>query len=410
MRVWSPASWQHFPCLHYPDYPSSFALAQVVTSLQALPPLVTSGEIIRLRAQLAEAMAGRVFLLQGGDCAESFTECQEQIIKNKIQLLNRLAVQIAAKQHCPVVQVARMAGQYAKPRSALMESRAGEHLPSYQGDMINAQGFTKKERTPNPDLMAQAYWHAATTLAVIRQQDHALYTSHEALLLPYEQALTRFEAGAWYNLSTHFPWIGYRTHQIAGAHIEYVRGIANPIAIKVGSDTTPAVLQQLVHVLNPQQLPGRLVIMTRLGAQQTATLLPPLITAVLQTRCPVLWSCDPMHGNTCLTASGMKTRYIEDILSELMQTMMIHERLQSRLGGVHLEMTSEPVAECMGGQCHFQETDLKRAYTSLVDPRLNAAQAKEVIQQSHLGIGEQDARRDKKSQSLYHTHSALSAW
>lgn len=379
MTTWYPASWQQKTCLHYPDYPSSQEVAHVLTTLAAFPPLVDAVEIDALKKQLAMVAQGQAFLLQGGDCAESFAECQAPIVKRKIQLLAMLRSELQQRLNCPVVTVGRIAGQYAKPRSQPYETRTTEKLPSYRGDMINAITFTEAARTPNPHLMTQAYYCAASTLDILRQQTEQVFTSHEALLLPYEQTFTRQVSDKWYNLATHFPWIGYRTNQLDSAHVEYARGIHNPIAVKIGPETSVDLLQALVFSLNPNAEPGRLVIMTRLGANNVSRLLPAFIKSVAQTKIPVVWSCDPMHGNTRLTSTGIKTRYLEDIATELQQTQRIHQQCNSRLGGIHLELTAESVAECMGGACDFQEQDLQAAYTSLVDPRLNALQAMEIV-------------------------------
>ncbi|GIV60610.1 MAG: phospho-2-dehydro-3-deoxyheptonate aldolase [Rhodothermaceae bacterium] len=434
VRDWHPASWRDREALQQPDYEDTEALETVRAHLAALPPLVTSWEVERLKQQLAEAAAGRRFLLQGGDCAERFDECSAAVITNRLKVLLQMSLVLVYGLRLPIVRVGRLAGQYAKPRSADVETRNGRSLPSYRGDIINGPGFSADERRPDPRRMLEAYSRSALTLNFIRALAeggfadlhhpeywdldfvqhsplaadyrhivdaiaeairfmetvsdaplHALervtfYTSHEALLLPYEEALTRFVAhrpGA-YNLSTHFPWIGMRTAQPDGAHVEYARGIANPIGLKVGPDMTPSWLCDLLDRLNPDDEPGRLTLITRFGANRIGDCLPPLIEAVRATGRMVLWCCDPMHGNTETTESGLKTRRFENILAELEQAFDIHAAMGTHLGGVHFELTGEDVTECIGGARGLDEADLERAYKSHVDPRLNGEQALEM--------------------------------
>lgn len=432
MSIWTPSSWQKYQTLQQVLYPSPAEVDIVLKELMVLPPLVTIAEIEQLKAQLALAEQGRCFLLQGGDCAERFVDCNEKTITNKIRILLQMSLILIHGLKKPVVRVGRMAGQYAKPRSTENESRDQLTLPVFRGDLINDPHFSLPARTPDPWRMLQGYQYSAITLNYIRaltaggfadllhsdnwelefaknapyveeyhhivkelkasltfmQTIHAIpealrhvdfYISHEALHLPYEQALTRQEENNhWYNLSTHFPWIGMRTAQADGGHIEYLRGIHNPIALKVGPSVTPAALQEIIPILNPNHEHGRLTLITRLGAQHIEQKLPVLLEAVHETGIPVLWSSDPMHGNTITTSEGIKTRKFDDILSELKQAFAIHHRYGSHLGGVHFELTGDNVTECIGGARGLTEADLDRAYETLVDPRLNYEQALEM--------------------------------
>jgi 3-deoxy-7-phosphoheptulonate synthase len=404
----------------------------VVSELALLPPLVTAWEIEDLKAQLAGAQQGRRFLLQGGDCAESFSDCSASAITSKIKILLQMSLVLVHGIQKPVIRVGRFAGQYAKPRSAGTETRNGITLPSYRGDVVNAPAFEELARTPDPELMLRGYERAALTLNYIRALVrggfadlhhpenwetgfiqgatlHAEYrrivdnvgaslrfmenvlgvhaealggvdvfTSHEALLLPYEEAQTRESEGRWYNLSTHMPWLGARTAEVDGAHAEYFRGIANPIGVKVAADMEPDALLRLLDVLDPGREPGRVTLIHRLGCGRVGALLPGIIQAVRGEGRPVLWSCDPMHGNTRTTASGIKTRYFSEVLSELEQSFDAHASEGSLLGGVHFELSGENVTECIGGSSGVEEADLTRAYKSEVDPRLNYEQALEM--------------------------------
>ena len=434
MHPWKPDSWRSRVAGQQPLYPDAEAAERVLAEISRLPPLVTWGEVDKLRRQLAEAQEGGRFLLQGGDCAESFDDCTAEPIANKLKILLQMSLVLIHGMKRRVIRVGRLAGQYAKPRSADTETRSGQTLPSYRGDLINRSGFSLKERTPDPELMLRAYEHAALTLNYVRAlvdggfadlhhpeywdldfvrdspleaeyrrivqsildslmfmetisgqapADSAgveLFTSHEGLHLMYEQAQTQFvaETGRWYNLSTHFPWIGVRTAELGGAHVEYFRGIANPIGVKVGPQMTPEGIRRLASVLNPDNEPGRLTFIHRFGAKAIAERLPPLIQAVHEGGHRVLWICDPMHGNTESTSNGLKTRRFENILSELESAFALHEANDSRLGGVHFELTGDDVTECTGGARGLTETDLERAYKSQVDPRLNYEQALEM--------------------------------
>ena len=431
---WAPGSWRTKPALQLPQYPDAVALAAAQDELRALPPLVTSWEILSLKQQLADAQEGKRFLLQGGDCAETFAECNSEIISNRLKVLLQMSLVLVHGLKLPVVRVGRFAGQYAKPRSADLETKGDVTLPSYRGDMVNRPEFTAEARVPDPRRMIKAHARSAMTMNFVRslidggfadlhhpeywglgwvsQSPHAaeyqkmvasigdavrfmetlaggqmhnlnrvdFYTSHEALLLPYEEAQTRQvpRQHGWFNLSTHFPWVGMRTAALDGAHTEYFRGIRNPVAVKVGPSVTPDQLLRLIDVLNPDDEPGRLGLIHRMGADQIAGKLPPLLDAVKREGRRVLWICDAMHGNTESTSNGYKTRRFENIRSEIEQAFDLHEAAGTRLGGVHLELTGENVTECMGGARDLTEIDLQRAYRTTVDPRLNYEQALEI--------------------------------
>lgn len=431
---WAPDSWRERPAVQMPTYPDAAELASALAELRQLPPLVTSWEIFALKKQLAEAQEGKRFLLQGGDCAESFSDCESGLISNRLKVLLQMSLVLVHGLRLPVVRVGRFAGQYAKPRSADNETRDGITLPSYRGDLVNRPEFTAEARIPDPRRMIKAHARSAMTMNFVRAlidggfadlhhpeywnlswvgysplaaeyQDmvrsigdavrfmetlsgsevHNLnridfYTSHEALLLPYEEALTREvpRQWGWFNLSTHFPWIGMRTAAVDGAHVEYLRGVRNPIAIKVGPSVSPDQLLRLIDVLNPEDEPGRLTFIHRMGATQIAEKLPPLLEAVRRDGRRVLWVCDPMHGNTESTSNGYKTRRFDNIRGEVEQSFDLHAAAGTRLGGVHLELTGEDVTECTGGARELTDADLERAYRSTVDPRLNYEQSLEI--------------------------------
>ena len=431
---WHPASWQRLAAAQQPVYPDVPALERTVAELSRLPPLVTSWEVDALKDLLAKAQRGEAFVLQGGDCAERFDDCTSESIVAKLKILLQMSLVMLYGLKKPVVRVGRMAGQYAKPRSADTETRDGTSLPSFRGDLVNRNPFSAEDRVPNPELILRGYERAALTLNFVRSlidggfadlhhpeywdldwvghskmaeeyheivrsisnsldflesisgrafyqtQRADIYSSHEGLHLYYEQAQTRFleRRSRWYNLTTHFPWIGMRTAAMDGAHVEYFRGIANPIGIKVGPGMTTEWLQQLIGVLNPNNEPGRLTLIHRFGAKSIEEGLPKLIRAVRETGSTVLWICDPMHGNTESTADGTKTRRFDNIVSELAAAFRIHQSLGSYLGGVHLELTGENVTECTGGARGLTDSDLARAYRSTVDPRLNYEQAMEI--------------------------------
>ena len=431
---WSPSSWRGKPALQMPTYPDADALAATRDELRALPPLVTSREILSLKQQLAEAQEGKRFLLQGGDCAETFAECNSEVITNRLKVLLQMSLVLAHGLKVPVVRVGRFAGQYAKPRSTDTETRDGVTLPSYRGDIVNGPEFNAAARAPDPRRMIKAHARSAMTMNFVRslidggfadlhhpeywdlgwvghsplsedyhrmvaavgdavrfmetisgESLHNLnradfYTSHEALLLPYEEAFTRQvpRQWGWFNLSTHFPWIGMRTADLDGAHVEYFRGLRNPVAVKIGPSVTPEQLLKLAEKLNPDNEPGRLTFIQRMGVSKVEAKLPPLVQAMQREGKRVLWICDPMHGNTESTSNGYKTRHFDNIRSELDRSFDIHAALGSRLGGVHLELTGENVTECLGGARDLSEVDLERAYRSTVDPRLNYEQSLEI--------------------------------
>ncbi len=433
MQTWSPTSWLNHTYQQAANYPDNDHLTRVQKQLSQLPPLVTSGEIKLLKNAIARAGRGEAFILQGGDCAESFADCRSDIISNKLKILLQMSLVLLHGMRKPIIRVGRIAGQYAKPRSSDLETIDGLTLPSYRGDLVNAPEFTAASRIPNPELLLKGYGYAAMTLNFIRalldggfadlhhpqqwdlrfiehskQADeyHAIlnsisnamdflksidglqsssldkvdfFTSHEALHLHYEQALTRcVPDGKWYNLSTHLPWIGMRTATIGSAHIEFLRGVQNPIGIKVGPSATSEWLSYVLQILNPQCEEGRILLISRMGADHIDTFLPPLIESVKTTGTPVTWVCDPMHGNTESTADGIKTRHFDTILLELQRAVTIHHEMDSHLGGVHFELTGDNVTECIGGARGLAAGDLKRAYQSLVDPRLNYEQSLEM--------------------------------
>jgi 3-deoxy-7-phosphoheptulonate synthase len=413
-----------------------------VSQLRTLPPLVTSWEIERLKALIADAQDGKRFLLQGGDCAETLDDCRAEIIANKLKILLQMSMVLVHGGKKPVIRVGRFAGQYAKPRSSLTETRTVDgqplSLPSYFGDLVNRAEFSAPARTPDPGLLLRAYTHSALTLNFIRALvdggfadlhhpeywdlsffHHAslspsiraeyerlranlsdglrfmealgektvddltrveFFTSHEGLNLLYESAQTRTvpRRSGYYNLSTHLPWIGDRTRDPQGAHVEYFRGIQNPVGIKLGASAVPKDAVELVRRLNPGNEPGKVVLITRLGAGKPATLIPALVAAVKGAGLKVLWVCDPMHGNGITTASGIKTRSFDAIGAELQETFDAHESCGSSLGGVHFELTGEDVTECIGGAAGVTEQSLHVNYASLCDPRLNYQQSLEL--------------------------------
>jgi 3-deoxy-7-phosphoheptulonate synthase len=431
---WTPASWRGRQAMQQPTYGNADELDGVLNELHALPPLVTSREVMNLRQQLAEAQDGKRFLLQGGDCAEIFDDCTPEVISNRLKVLLQMSLVLVHGMRLPVVRVGRFAGQYAKPRSADTETKDGVTLPSYRGDLVNGPAFTAEARIPDPRRMIKGHARSAMTMNFIRaliddgfadlhhpeywnlnwvghsplaaeyqkmvsgigdavrfmetlsgEPIHNLrsvefYTSHEALLLPYEEGVTRQvpRQSGWFNLGTHFPWIGMRTAAVDGAHVEYFRGIRNPVAIKIGPSVAPDQLLRLIDALNPQEEPGRISLIHRMSATSIGDKLPPLLEAVKREGRRVLWICDPMHGNTESTSNGYKTRRFENIRSELEQAFEIHAAAGTRLGGAHLELTGEDVTECTGGARELTDKDLERAYRTTVDPRLNYEQALEI--------------------------------
>ena len=406
----------------------------MLAELRQLPPLVTSWEVIELREQLADAIAGRRFVLQAGDCAERFAYCRSDRITNTLKVLLQMSLVLVVGAQRPIVRIGRFAGQYAKPRSADTETRNGVPLPSYRGDNVNRAEFTAEARTPDPQLLLRGYERAALTLNFIRalvkggfadlhhpeyfdldwvthsplaDEYHRMvemigeslrfmenvlgvragetdridfFTAHEALHLACEEAQTRTvpRRSGWFNLTAHFPWVGLRTNDPEGAHIEYLRGLENPVGIKVGAGVTREQVARWIKKLDPRRTPGRLTFIHRFGADRIAEELPPLIEHVRAAGGSVLWVSDPMHGNTRRTASGVKTRYFADIYSEVEQAFDIHRAMGRQLGGVHIELTGEDVTECIGGARGPTEGELARAYESEVDPRLNGEQSLEL--------------------------------
>jgi 3-deoxy-7-phosphoheptulonate synthase len=434
LGAWAPGSWRGKPAAQQPVYPDGRALESALGQLARLPPLVTSWEIENLKHQLAEATRGERFLLQGGDCSESFDDCESGAIASKLKILLQMSLVLVQGGKKRVIRIGRFAGQYAKPRSADTETRDGVALPSYRGDMINRSGFSLADRTPNPDLLLRAYERSGLTINFIRSlieggfadlhhpeywelgfvanTPHAseytrmvqsigdslrfmetltgcvladinrvdFFTSHEGLHLCYEQAQTRQvpRRTGWYNLSTHFPWIGERTRALDGAHVEYFRGIANPIGVKIGPTVTPDEALMLAEILNPQNEPGRLTFIHRFGAAKVEKCLPPLAAALRREGKQILWCCDPMHGNTETARNGIKTRRFDNILKELEKSYSLLKECGAHLGGVHFELTGDNVTECIGGASGVTEADLSRDYRTQLDPRLNYEQAMEM--------------------------------
>ncbi len=431
--MWTPQDWRACAIAQAPQYPDATALADVEAELHASPPLIFAGEARALKAELARAAAGEAFLLQGGDCAESFAEFHANALRDTLKVLLQMAVVLSYAGGVPVVKVTRMAGQFAKPRSQPTETIDGVTLPSYRGDIVNDIAFDAAARVPDPSRMLRAYNQSAITLNLLRaftqggfadlarvqqwNQDfvatspqgeryrevcgrieeslrfmaacgiasprlHAtdFYTSHDAMLLNYEEPLARQDSltGAWYACSAHLPWIGERTRQADGAHVTFFRGIANPLGLKCGPTMTPDELLALIDVLNPGDEPGRLTLITRMGAERIAAGLPPLVRAVQREGRSVVWSCDPMHGNTESTASGRKTRRFDRIVAELRACFAVHRAEGSHLGGMHIEMTGKDVTECTGGAQQIDEEALADRYHTHCDPRLNGSQALEL--------------------------------
>ncbi|MGG7646275.1 class II 3-deoxy-7-phosphoheptulonate synthase [Rhodovulum sp. YNF3179] len=434
-RVWSKSDWRSKPRVQMPDYTDPEALAAVERQLSKYPPLVFAGEVRELKRQLGEVAAGRGFLLQGGDCAESFAEFDADSIRDTFRVMLQMAVVLTYGAKCPVVKVGRMAGQFAKPRSAPTETKDGVELPSYRGDIINDIDFTSAARIPDPHRMLQAYTQAAASLNLLRAfsqggfadihrvhqwtlgftdseeaekyrdlanrisdsldfmnaagvnggTSHELhtvdfYTSHEALLLEYEEALCRIDSTSGLPVagSGHMIWIGDRTRQPDGAHVEFARGVQNPVGLKCGPSMTTEDLKLLLEKLNPENEPGRLTLIARFGAGSVGEHLPRLIRTVQQEGANVVWSCDPMHGNTIKSATGYKTRPFDSVLREVREFFDIHAAEGSWPGGVHFEMTGKDVTECTGGMRAVSDEDLSDRYHTACDPRLNASQALEL--------------------------------
>lgn len=433
---WSPSSWRHFPAKQLPVYDDPAALKKVEETLQDYPPLVFAGEARRLKEQLAEVAAGRAFLLQGGDCAESFAEFHPRNIRDTFRIILQMAVVLSFAAGLPVVKVGRIAGQFAKPRSDASESRNGVILPTYKGDMINSAEFTPEARRHDPERIIRAYHQSAATLNLVRAfaqggyadlhrvhqwthdflKDHPLasryndlasridqalafmeaagitsentsqirtvdfYTSHEALLLPYEEAMTRMDSttGEPYDVSAHFLWIGDRTRQPDGAHVEFLRGVKNPIAFKCGPTLAVDDMLRLMDILNPENEPGRLTLISRMGHDKVEKHLPALIRAVEREGRVATWCCDPMHGNTHVATTGYKTRAYDSIAGEVKNYLAVHKAEGTHPGGVHFELTGQDVTECLGGAYKITDENLSERYQTVCDPRLNASQALEL--------------------------------
>ncbi|MDA1324761.1 MAG: 3-deoxy-7-phosphoheptulonate synthase class II [Proteobacteria bacterium] len=430
---WSPDSWRTKDIRQVPVYPDAEALTKAEAQLRNYPPLVFAGEARRLREALADVAAGRAFLLQGGDCAESFAEFHPDNIRDSFRVLLQMAIVLTFAACCPVVKVGRLAGQFAKPRSAPTETQNGVELPSYRGDSVNGIDFTPESRTPDPQRMIQSYNQSAATLNLLRafaqggyadlnqvqrwnlsfveqspaseryralteQLNEALafmaacgmnsetthqlretdfYTSHEALLPGYEEAMTRVDStsGDWYDTSAHMLWIGDRTRDPDEAHIEFLRGVGNPLGCKAGPTMTPDDLLRVIDTLNPDNIPGRLTVITRMGHQAVENKLPPLIRAIEREGRIIVWSCDPMHANTTTAATGYKTRAFNMIREEVERCFAVHRAEGTYLGGIHLELTGQNVTECVGGAREVTEASLKDRYHTHCDPRLNADQS-----------------------------------
>ena len=435
-KEWSPESWRACPIRQVPSYPDQAKLEEMERRIGKYPPLVFAGEARRLKAQLALVSEGKAFVLQGGDCAESFSDFTANVIRDTFRVLLQMAVVLTFGASLPVVKMGRMAGQFAKPRSSDNETVGDVTLPSYRGDIINGPAFTPEARIPDPARMEFGYFQSASTLNLLRAfssggyadlhevhrwnlefaersplagryQDLAqridetlsfmaacgmtsattrdmretdFYISHEALLLPYEQALTRVDSttGDWYGCSSHFLWIGDRTRQAEGAHIEFLRGVKNPLGMKVGPTQEPDDLLRILDILNPENEAGRITLISRMGADKVTAKLPALVRAVQQAGRKVVWLCDPMHGNTISTVAKLKTRNFDSILGEVRGFFDVHAAEGTWAGGVHIEMTGQNVTECTGGAHQLSETDLGERYETFCDPRLNAEQSLEL--------------------------------
>ena len=432
---WSPNSWKAKTAKHIPIYKNNNELDDVLAKIKKFPPLVFAGEARLLQKNLAEVAEGKAFLLQGGDCAESFSDFHPDNIRDTFKVILQMSVVLTFGATCPVVKVGRIAGQFAKPRSQDTEVNNNIELESYKGDIINGIEFNDISRTPDPKRLIQAYNQSASTLNLLRafsqggfanlhkihqwnlsfvEDENAekfkqisdrideclafmnacgindknvrqlyetnFFTSHEALLLPYEEAMTRVDSinGKWYDVSAHMLWVGDRTRQLDGAHIEFVRGIGNPIGIKVGPSTDVKELLKIIDVINPDNTPGKITLICRMGADKISQKLPEIIKSVNKEGKTVVWTCDPMHGNTIKANSGYKTRPLGNIISEIQQFFQIHRAIGTYPGGVHLEMTGQDVTECMGGLQKITDEDLKNRYHTYCDPRLNASQSLEL--------------------------------
>ncbi len=438
MTTWLPHSWQKLPIRQQPCYSDATALDVALTKIKSYPPLVFAGEVEKLKRRLSAAAQGEAFVLQAGDCAERFDQCTPDIIRKKIGLLMQMSLELGMSAQKPIVSIGRIAGQYAKPRSHDVEERGDLSLPIYRGDMINDMAPTLAARQPDPERLVEAYHKSSMTLNFIRALfdgefpsleqskawgldkksfspqswdrweqtlaemnkswdmvkrqtnsrafqvvwDGEFYVSHESLLLSYESAMTRFSEDykAYYNTGAHFLWLGNRTRTIGEAHVEYLRGLQNPIGIKIDERAEPAVIVDLLKLLNPSNAWGKIMLIPRYGLKSVGQFLPAMIATIEKHKQRVLWSVDPMHGNVFLTSSGRKTRDFNVIVDELGETLRIHSRMGTYLGAIHLEMTGEDVTECIGGRSDLKDMDLEKRYETYCDPRLNAAQGLEISQ------------------------------
>jgi 3-deoxy-7-phosphoheptulonate synthase len=435
-NTWTPNTWRDSPIRQQPTYPDPVKLNEMERRLGKYPPLVFAGEARRLKEQLARVSEGKAFVLQGGDCAESFSDFTANVIRDQFRVLLQMAVVLTFGASVPVVKMGRMAGQFAKPRSSDTETVGSVTLPSYRGDIVNGPDFSPEARIPDPARMEFAYFQSASTLNLLRAfasggyadlhevhrwnlgfveasplaeryrdlahridetlafmtacgmtsdttrdlRETDFYISHEALLLPYEQALTRVDSttGDWYGCSAHFLWIGDRTRQAEGAHVEFLRGVKNPLGMKVGPSQEPDELLRVLDILNPTNEAGRITLISRMGAEKVGARLPALVQAVQRAGHKVVWLCDPMHGNTINTKANLKTRNFDAIMHEVRGFFDIHQSESTWAGGVHVEMTGQDVTECIGGARHISETDLSERYETFCDPRLNAEQSLEL--------------------------------
>ena len=431
--TWTPSSWHSFPAVQQPTWPDDGSLDRALKQIASYPPLVFAGEARSLQSALAQVCSGNAFLLQAGDCAESFDEFSANNIREKLRVILQMAVVLTYSLGVPTVKVGRMAGQFAKPRSSDMEKIGDLEIPSFRGHMVNDPAPVSEARTPDPERLVQAYHQSAATLNLIRafvkggfadlSRVHAwnqefvasspegqryeqvateieralrfmracgvdtehtsalheadVYTSHEALILGYEEALTRQDSltGSWYDCSAHMLWIGERTRQLDGAHIEFLRGVSNPIGCKIGPTTTADFVLELCQLLNPARIPGRLTLISRMGADKVEDSLRPLLRAVRESGHPVVWACDPMHGNTFTSASGLKTRHFDEIVREIAGFVTAHRAEGTWPGGIHVELTGDNVTECLGGADDLTDADLNDRYQTVCDPRLNARQS-----------------------------------
>lgn len=380
VKTWSKASWKNYMVRQQPNWPDYSKVENAVKTLSALPPLVPVHEIITLKKNLALACEGKAFVLQGGDCSEKFLDNTNTKIERTCKTLAKMAFIISVASGRPLIKIGRLAGQFAKPRSSDTETVNGINYPSYRGDIVNDASLNLEARRPDPGRILQGYAMAQKTLGHLKTIKSRVYTSHEALLLPYEDGLLRQDDfnDQWYLSSGHMLWIGERTRQLDSAHIELMRGVTNPMGIKVGPDHSPEEISELCKILNPDNEAGRLSLITRFGRDSIDELLPPLVREIKACGHRVVWITDPMHGNTFTSKSGYKTRKYEDIISEIRSFFRIHAQEKTIAGGVHLEMTGENVTECVGGNCNICDTDLHTKYMTSCDPRLNEKQSLEL--------------------------------